>query len=150
MKEYFKYRNGYVNIDDETLYLTNSGNWSETFVLLEKSPKSIRKNKAKLLKINLYLFILGCLVVFFLLSSEGRVVPLALAGLGITAYFYMIKETGKRYKIPISKIKKIEIEGHQVKIIFLNLNDIEDVETIDNVEAKGIQILQRMEGITSN
>ena len=36
MKEYFKYANGYININDENLFLTHSGNWSETSTLVEK------------------------------------------------------------------------------------------------------------------
>ena len=56
MKEYFKYANGFVNLNDENLFLTNSGNWSETSDLLEKSPKSIRQNNFKGFKIYIYLF----------------------------------------------------------------------------------------------
>jgi hypothetical protein len=56
MKEYFKYANGFVNINYENLFLTNSGYWSETRELLEKSSKTIKKHKYKSLKI--YIFFL--------------------------------------------------------------------------------------------
>ena len=68
MKEYFKYANGYVNINDENLFLTNSGNWSETHDLLEKSPKSIRKNDLKSVKIYAYYFVIIVLVAIFVID----------------------------------------------------------------------------------
>ncbi|WP_196889864.1 hypothetical protein [Aureivirga sp. CE67] len=43
MKEWFKYELGYVNIDSENIYLTGSGNWSETKNLEEKTRKVSKK-----------------------------------------------------------------------------------------------------------
>ena len=37
MKQWFKYEFGFVNLDSENFYLTNSGNWSETENLKEKT-----------------------------------------------------------------------------------------------------------------
>ena len=37
MKHWFKYEFGYVNIDSEYLYFTNTGNWSEVQEIKEKS-----------------------------------------------------------------------------------------------------------------
>lgn len=145
MKHYFKYGNGYVNISDENLFLTNSGNWSETFDLLEKSPKSIKQNNFKSNKINLFLFLIICLGLLMILKAKNAVLPLGFISLGIAAFFYMKRETGKRYKIPISKIINIEVIDNTVKIIFYNANNQEDFEEITKVEFKGLGVLDELD-----
>lgn len=141
MKEYFKYANGYININDENLFLTNSGNWSETHDLMEKSPKSIRKNKFKGFKIYIYLFVVACLIILVLSKSKSGSVPVGIILLGLAAFTYMKRETGKQYKIPISKIQNIEFSENQTKIIFLNQANAEDFEILNKVDNKGIEIL---------
>lgn len=144
MKHYFIYANGFVNINDENLFLTNSGNWLETYDLLEKSPKSIKQNNFKANKINLFLFIVICIGLLMITKSKNAVFPLGFVSLGNAAFFYMKRETGKRYKIPISKIKNIEISENQAKIIFLNEANIEDFEILNGVEFKGIEIISKL------
>lgn len=144
MKEYFKYANGYININDENIFLTNSGNWSETHTLMEKSPKSIRKNKFKGFRIYIYLFVVACLIILVVSKSKSGSIPVGIVLLGLAAYTYMKRETGKQYKIPISKIKEIAISGNQTKIIFLNEGNHEDFEIIDNLENNGIAILSKI------
>ena len=46
MKEWFKYEFGYVNVDSENLFLTNSGNWGETISLTEKTKKTANQNSS--------------------------------------------------------------------------------------------------------
>ena len=146
MKDYFKYANGYVNIDDENLYLTNSGNWSETHKLEEKSPKSIKKNKNKLFRINSYYVIIGIVLLLFILGitnkNSNKAIPIGIIMIIISGFRYMRNELGNKYKIPLSKIKDFEITTNSVKIIFKNLNDEIDFETINKVEAKGLQIIK--------
>jgi len=151
MKEYFKYANGYVNINDENLFLTNSGNWSETHDLLEKSSKSIKKNNFKINKINFYYFILIILATVVILNVIGQIkrntfplISLVILFLFFSAYRYMQRETGKRYKIPISKIISFDISNDKVKILFRNANDIDDFEEIFKVETKGLAILEEL------
>lgn len=145
MKEYFKYANGFVNINDDNLFLTNSGNWSETHELLEKSPKSIKQNNFKAFKIYIYLFIIACLILFILSKSKSGSIPFGIILLGLGAFAYMKRETGKRYKIPISKIKTIEIIGTSAKIIFYNANNVEDFEEIKSIDVKGIVVLEEVD-----
>ena len=71
MKEFFKYANGYVNINDENLFLTNSGNWSETKEINEKSAKTIRQNNVKGFKFYVFLFIIIVLFFVFLSIVKG-------------------------------------------------------------------------------
>lgn len=149
MKEYFKYANGFVNLNNENLFLTNSGNWSETLNLLEKSPKSIRKNNIKSYKIYIYLFIVACLIVLVLTKAKSGSIPFGLILLGLGTYSYLKRETGKQYKIPISKIKSIIINENEVTIFFYNSNAIEDFEILAKVDNKGLDILSHLKPITT-
>jgi hypothetical protein len=146
MKEYFKYGRGYVNINEEFLFLTNSGNWSEIQNIEEKSPKSIKRNKLKSLKNNLfYVILLGLL--FYSntgLEADRFKAGFLIVALGISAYFYMKRETGNKYKIPLSKISTILINKSEVNINFINADDTEDFEVITNVEEKGLKILSKI------
>lgn len=149
MKEYFKYANGFVNLNNENLFLTNSGNWSETLNLLEKSPKSIRKNNFKSYKIYIYLFIVACLIVLVLTKAKSGSIPFGLILLGLGTYSYLKRETGKQYKIPISKIKSIIINENEVTISFYNSSGIEDFEILAKVDNKGLDILSHLKPITT-
>lgn len=144
MKDYFKYNNGYVNIDTENVFLTNSGNWSETHSLQEKSLKSIKKNARKGFKIYIYLFVIAVIIALVLSKAKNGSIPVGIILLGLGAYTYMKRETGKQYKIPISKIKAVEISENQAKIIFLNELNSDDFEILNGVEAKGIGILSEL------
>lgn len=144
MKEYFKYANGYVNINDENLCLTNSGNWSETHDLLEKSPKSIRKNDLKSLKIYSLPFIIVCIGLLMYSKLDNIFIPFAFSGSCFGAYLYLIRETGKCYKIPISKIISFDVSNDKVKILFRNANGIDDFEEIFKVEPRGLAIFEEL------
>lgn len=143
MKEFFKYNNGYININHETLLMTNSGNWSETLELQEKSPKSIRKNWFKGMKFYVFFFLLfgGFLLSITFEEGSKRILPVGLVLLLIIVYKYFSNEIGNTYKIPLEKIKNIEINKNEVRLVFLNLNGVEDFEIIHGVEEKGLVFL---------
>lgn len=149
MKEYFKYANGFVNINDENLFLTNSGNWSETHELLEKSSKSIKQNNFKGFKIYIFLFVIACLIVLILLKSKKGSIPFGIILLGLGVFAYMKRETGKRYKIPISKIISVTIIENSAKIIFFNENNNEDFEELYGIDAKGLGVLKELNHVIS-
>lgn len=146
MKEYFKYNKGFINIDNENLYLTNSGNWQEARNLEEKSFKTIKANNFRKNKISLYFYILlgiGVLAVLFQFSKGKSVrLPLVFSGLGFAAYRYLIRETGNRYKIPLFKINSISNDNDLVTIHFLDEQGIETSEVISGLDAKGIILLE--------
>ena len=118
MKEWFKYEYGFINVDDDNVYLTSTGNWSETKNMEEKSDASIRKHVVKKWINILYLggwFIvfISFLIAFYTKSTDLNHaywrLPLALIGLALIMYKHLRKDMGPKYKIPISKIKKIEL-----------------------------------------
>lgn len=143
MKDYFKYERGYVNIDDQNLFLTNTGNWSETKELNEKSPRSIRKNRFKEFKYYFFFLIIGALLLFFFFKSE-RFPIVGITGLAFAVYMYMKRETGKSYKIPLEKIIRIEIMNSSATIVFHNQANENDSEEISGIEIKGLDILSEL------
>ena len=149
MKDWFKYQNGYVNIDDENLYLTNTGNWTVISSCQEKSKSSISKNNRRKWWIGSFLY--GAIVLSILIFIGGLIeghFPIGLLLLcSLGCYFlykYMQKDLGTKYKIPLSKIGKIEFEGEATKIVFRNAIGTQDEEILMNVEGKGIEILKML------
>lgn len=144
-KQYFKYGSGYVNIDSENLYLTNSGNWQEASELKEKSPKSQKQNNSRIAGNNFFMFMLYTIVVFYIIFSKEHKFLKFIGGLIVLAVFvhkYFKPEMGKRYKIPLSKIESIKYSEKRITIHFRNEANEADKESIDNVDPKGIEILQ--------
>ena len=144
MKEYFKYTNGFININDENLFLTNSGNWSETLNLKEKSSKSNFKTNKMYLNYLFVIVLIGIGIYDVLKDFKNKSFPfgIVLIGLGVLAYFK--REKGKNYKIPLSKIIKITVSDNAVKIIFYNENDLEDIEEITNIDTKGMKVFEQI------
>jgi len=147
MKYYFKYSSGYINIDSENLFLTNSGNWQETHELSEKSRITKRQNSLRIARMNIFVYIVFGIVGFIMFKSLSSDTPYfkLIFGLPVVAYFvnnYFKSETGKRYKIPLLKIQFIEMyDKDGIKINFLNAANEHDFEIIEKVDAKGFKIL---------
>lgn len=148
MKHYFKYSSGYVNIDADNLFLTNSGNWQETRELEEKSNATKRQNSLRIARMNIFVYVVFGIIGFIIYKTLSGNKPYfkLIFGLPVVAYFvnnYFKSETGKRYKIPLSKIKSVEnynMDG--LKIYFLNAANEDDFEIIEHIENKGFKILE--------
>ncbi len=141
-KIWFKYEYGYVNIVDETIYFTHSGNWTEIENIEEKSPETNRKAKLKSYRISVYtiLFLVG-LALLYLLNIFGATTSLTILILfpvgGWFFYKYMRHETGSVFKVPFKKITKITFLGKNVTIYFQDKNNNEDLYKITGVSEKG-------------
>ncbi|NHN25003.1 hypothetical protein FIA58_004860 [Flavobacterium jejuense] len=147
MKHFFKYEKGFVNIDAENLYLTQSGNWSETDSLSEKSKKSKSQNTKKKIKTySFYAMLLSFSLLLFFNLNNGKngkmMLPIGIILLFLSAYYYIRAASGSQYKIPFSKITKMEHSFNSLKIHFKNFDDKEDFERLDAIDKKGIQILK--------
>ncbi len=144
MKEYFKYANGYININDKNLFLTHSGNWSETSTLVEKSSKVNIKTNKKYLNYLFIVVLIGFGVYDLIKDFKNKTFPfgIVLIALGILAFFK--REKGNRYTIPLAKIKTITISNTTAEIIFCNEDELEDCETITGIESKGIIVLEQI------
>ena len=120
---YFKYEFGYINIDKKNVYLTNSGNWSETLGMEEKSKETIRKSDNRKTWIIVYLLI-GCMLIslfhfaHILNSGMGYLLIFTIPLGCLPLYKYMRNEIGPKFKIPIEKIISIQDESNGLRINF--------------------------------
>jgi len=149
MKHFFKYEKGFININEENLFLTKSGNWSEVDLLLEKSSKSKSQNsKKKIRTYSFYAMLLSFSLLLFFNLNNGKsgkmMLPLGIVLLFLSAYNYIRAGSGNQYKIPLSKINKMEYSFNSLKIYFMNLDGKEDFEKIENIEEKGVHILKEL------
>jgi len=150
MKHFFKYGAGYINIDSENLFITNTGNWQETFDLKEKNKESIVENNRRIARMNSFVYVLFGIAIFVMLQtiSTDSVYFKFIFVLPVIAFFvyrYFKSGTGKRYKIPLSKIESVELyDKDGIKIFFLNAVNESDFEIINKVEPKGFKILSEL------
>lgn len=145
MKECFKYEYGYVNIDDDCIYLTNSGNWSEVEKLKHHTSKKRNKN-IKGYSAIILLPIIGAIFLFFIFNNliSNNISLFSIIGSVAILYFlyqYMSVEIGDRYKIPLEKIIEIEFIEENCFIVFHNLENETINSELKNISKKGKQLL---------
>lgn len=137
-----------MNVDDENLYLTNTGNWSETTNLEEKRGSG---NNFSSRKLGIILFLAAAGVLFtlelfwHLLHSEIGI--LALISVPLAAYklySYFSKELGVQCRIPRKKLISIEITDSKATLSFLDLDNMESSVKLPQVDNKGLQILTEL------
>ena len=148
-KIWFKYEFGFVNLDDELLYLTNTGNWSEASKLKEKSKNGSHKKRFKRTRVSMFLIVslLVFLALFLYNISGSSISLLLLLGLpiaGYKLYQYLKSEMGTTCKIPLLKLVAISMEKNDVVIKFLNGDEEEDLLTLKNFDSRGLQIFERL------
>lgn len=148
MKQFFKYEKGFININETDLYLTKTGNWSEIDLIEEKSFKSKSQNTIK--KVKTYSFY-AMLVSFSLLlfiniyrADNKILLTTAIILLIVSSFNYIKVGSGSQYKIPLSKIDKMDYSFKSLKIYFKNKEGKEDFERLENIEEKGITILKKL------
>ena len=147
MKDWFKYNYGFVNIDSENLYLTNTGNWSETKGLEEKGKQKISKVKKYRLQLFFAIVFIISIFLYFKKLTDDKFSLIALIGFPIglyQLYKYFKTDYGLRFKLPISKILKIEIVSNNVYINFLDFNKNEVNYYLEKVDRKGIDVFNLM------
>lgn len=147
MKHFFKYASGYINIDDQNLYLTSSGNWQEAHSLTEKNTSSAKANKRRVNKNSVFLYGLLALALlataYMVGTNKLKFLPLLLVFYGLyEVNKHFSKEMGNRYKIPLSKIEAVEPVDGGLKITFRNEAGEPDFEVVKGVEVKGVEVLR--------
>lgn len=153
MRVWFKYEFGFINIDDNNLYLTNTGNWSETKDLKENtcgdSSKASNRRKGKAM---IYFIIFGSILLLaflthLILSSFNPISLIVLVGIPLGAYMsyqYMKTELGNSYCIPLQKISYINIGEKKIVIHFLDKDSADCSESLVNVSEDGLEQLKRL------
>lgn len=147
MKEWFKYQLGYVNLDVNNLYLTNTGNWSETRNLEEKTKKVKTKNNRKSALIIGYIsvvFLIFTILIYkHILNGKVSLTIIILIILGGHRLFsYLKTEIGATFFIPKTKILEIKIEDNSADILFTNGDGVFDRCLLYQIEEKGILLLK--------
>lgn len=148
MKDWFKYKYGYVNLDLENIYFTNSGNWSETFLLTENSKLKNKENKSKRNWMWFFVIVSLSLLSFSILNNLYNlrigiwviIIPYAMYYI----YENFKRETGDSFKIPLKKISEIKIEDQSIIFSFVNGDGIGDEFKIEDVEDKGIVLISAL------
>ncbi|OIQ22419.1 MAG: hypothetical protein BM557_00070 [Flavobacterium sp. MedPE-SWcel] len=146
MKQCFKHKHGYISIDQEKLYLSQSNDWS-TILKINRdlsNSKYITKDTRKTL-----LSFLNYLPVLFLAIWYGfdfwtMIIALNIIALLSWAIFLILddKASKKQAMIPLDKIESIEpYRKNGVIINYLNRYDESDEKIIKKVEKKGIEHL---------
>jgi hypothetical protein len=132
MRHYFRYKGGYINIDDENIYLTTTGNWQEISGLKEQKKNSYQK-QLKFLLWGMYLVFI-CICVF---RQSYLMLIIVTALLGVNNLF------GKTpaYKIPLAKVTSLERNNSAVILKFNNEADETVKVKLKNVPEADYQIL---------
>jgi hypothetical protein len=147
VKEWFTHEYGFVNIDTENIYFTNTGNWSETKDLEEKGLQE--QNSFRQFRMKIIPFILIAVAVFLLIFpiDSGKVKFSLITGLvvlAISARKYLKTEISSKFKLPISKVKSITLNNKTAIIIFQNGKGKQVQETLENLDQKGIDLLEEL------
>lgn len=148
-KHFFKYAYGYINIDAENLYMTNSGNFQEARETEEKSSANQAQNNHRVNRMKGFVYGFLAIIAFFIVDAvENKTFAIGgFVAAGLLAYKlfdYFKPEFGSRYRIPLSKIERIERYNKGIKIFFLNANNESDFEIIEKVEDKGFTVLEKL------
>jgi hypothetical protein len=149
VRKFYKYRYGYINVDADCLYLTNSGNWSETKQLIEKSFETSLTNGIRKTRMIGYIVVSSILLGGFLLmnlaSSKISVFLLILIPAGIyQVYRTLITEAGPRYLIPLEKIETIEEKENGITILFKNKRNEPASQFIENIKGFELEIIMAL------
>ncbi|WP_420571252.1 hypothetical protein [Kordia sp.] len=147
MKEWFKYKYGFVNVDAENLYFTNTGNWSEIEGLEEKGIQ--KQNTFRQFRMKFIPFILIVIAVFlFIFQFEHTKIKFSLIFgilvLAFTAYKYLKREIGEKFTLPISKIENIILRGETATVTFRDGEGKSTEQLVENLDQKGISLLEEL------
>lgn len=163
-QDWFAYGNGYINIDNDFLYVSRTGVWSEVRSLEEKSANTTFGDNINRVRIMLFMVPAIALLSFVAYLSISSLLnasnlkwdlnsllqyigaPILCVFGVIYIYKYFKKDLGVSYKIPLSKLESIDFKGKDaVCLTFLDSKDKSQQLHLNKVESKGIDILSKMD-----
>ncbi|MBL0035488.1 MAG: hypothetical protein IPP26_06905 [Flavobacteriales bacterium] len=131
-RRYFQLEQGYLNVDEQGLYFTRSGNWQEALAARERSMKQGPAHAGRLV-IGIVIILIGGLFLLFGHMSDASdtgstLVALALSAFGVFSLYRALRhDFGPVFRVPFSKI--IALEGpadERLTIRFVNGDAKED------------------------
>lgn len=151
MKKYFKYKFGYINIDDHNIYLTNSGNWQDCRKLEEKSFKTSVKTAGKRFKIGLLIAIVVLVIIINLIISREagtiKIIPIIVSILSAFGFYRLLMpDLGSQYLISIESVISFESYGQDLTITSKDSkgkHHIKFLERVEHFEWESIEELRR-------
>ena len=145
MKHYFKYKFGYINIDDENLYLTKTGNWQEVRDIKENITTQEKEPSERNKEFYWWLFTIEIISLIYIITTHFELIIMHLLFILVmnsVVYIFHKREFGKQAIIPLEKIEYIEIYNeNSLKIHFQNSKNELNKEKLKKVEGKGVDFL---------
>ncbi len=131
-RRFFQLEEGYLNIDDEALYFTRSGNWQEALSAPERS-RTQGPSHAGRRVIGVVLIVLGGMFLLFgrmsrAMDNGSMVLSLAISAFGVYSLYRAFRhDFSPVHRIPFSKILSVDGPSERVlSIRFLNGDGKED------------------------
>ncbi|MCP4520899.1 MAG: hypothetical protein GY827_04270 [Cytophagales bacterium] len=150
MNYFFKHKKGYININDDNLYFTKNGNWSEVTDLTEKTKKTHNlktwKSFFKEMIFYVIVILIANLVIEILdLQDFHFITFLTVIKSAVLLTFGIVEILFKfpTFKIPLQKIQKIQVQDEaDIKIYFENKDGKIETTLIQKMEKKGIKMIK--------
>lgn len=137
MRQYYKHNHGYINIDDENIYFTRTGNWQEAHEAEEK------KSKKKIGLIDLVTIIISiAVIVFFIIRKDYVLILLAVLPFGQLLYRYFTQTVYMPYKVPRIKIQALELKENGFVLHFFNTADEPDKQAINGIDEGALDFIK--------
>lgn len=147
MKEWFSYRNGFVNVDEEWIYFTPSGNWSETLNLPErtrKSPNRKRKLSQSLMGFLVLSSAIGITVSVASIRDSSLKYPTMIVGIVLALWLFTKRENQPHFKISRQLINSFSFGNSGVTISFSNHLGEKHQIVLNGIADKGMAIFQNI------
>lgn len=149
VKSWFPYNDGYVNIDDDNVYLSASGNWQEVRQLKEKDAEDFKSPKIRHLGLWGLITIASTFYFFGSLNAKGSGVQqmLAVAIALLSSYFLyrkFQKDLGPRFRIPLARISQVEMSTDSATIHFKTARLAQGKKTLSGTGIKGLVAVKEL------
>jgi hypothetical protein len=146
-KLYFEYAFGYVNIDEECIYFTATGNWDEVRKLKGNRHDFIKPAHQKATKSQVYLVLLTLMMLglFYYAWLSRSIMPIFVGVCGFYFGFQAVRHQVKpRFYLPLDEINEVHLAGDKVTITFDEDPILSSQFILEQVSEKGIDILQEV------
>lgn|GEM_PF-1617178 len=149
MKACYKYEFGYLNVDDQFVYFTNTGNWTEIPKLTEKIQQSHARDMRRYFKHTIYLVFISVLAAAFVIYNVlwGIYNMVVIVGLPVLIYYlyqYLKNEMGPAFAIPHDKLVSVEHAGKSTIVTYIDGEGDEVNDKLVKLEEEGKETLNKL------
>lgn len=149
MKIWFPYKYGYVNIDEENVYFTSSGNWQDALALKQLAPIEPKKNTFNQAKPIILVLVYGLFSLTAASNFSGSTPAQVIAfGLAVLSTYFLYRkfrrDTGPQFRIPLEGIEKIEFQDDSATVSFIRYKSWKRERLIEDIGEAGIEGLTEL------